>query len=81
MRIPKVYDGQDKTFFFFNYDQFISHTLTGNGLITVPTAAYQEGDFSAASESAVAIRGRAPSRLNGTALFGNQIFDPNTPDG
>ncbi len=48
VRIPKVYDGQDKTFFFFNYDQFISHTLTGNGRSTVPTAAYQQGDFSAA---------------------------------
>jgi hypothetical protein len=44
--IPKVYDGRDKTFFFFAYEAYTgSSTLTifDN---TVPTAAMRQGDFS-----------------------------------
>jgi hypothetical protein len=77
VRIPKVYNGENKTFFFFNYDQFISHTLTGNGLSTVPTLAYREGDFSTALNSQQLLVAGVPQvDANGTALFGNQIFDP-----
>ena len=46
--IPKVYNGKDKTFFFFNFEQFRQSTVTNNGLATVPTADYRAGNFSAA---------------------------------
>ena len=80
VRLPKIYNGADRTFFFFNYEQFISHTLTTNGLNTVPTAAYQQGNFGSAvaGQAQLAVGGVAQTDPNGVALFGNQIFDPDT---
>jgi hypothetical protein len=46
--IPKVYDGRNKTFFFFNYEQFLESTQY-NPLDTVPTTDYRNGNFSAIS--------------------------------
>ena len=48
IRIPKVYNGTNKTFFFFNFEQFRENRTTSNGLTTVPTPAYRKGDFSTA---------------------------------
>ena len=42
--IPKIYNGRDKTFFFFSYEgRRVNQYVTGNGL--VPTAAERAGDF------------------------------------
>lgn len=46
--IPKVYNGHDKTFFFFNWEQYREFQNINNQSITVPTQAYRNGDFSAA---------------------------------
>ncbi len=46
--IPKLYNGKDKTFFFFNFEQFRQTTVTNNGLATMPTPAYEGGNFAAA---------------------------------
>ena len=47
-RIPKLYNGKNKTFFFFNYEEFLE--TTGYAFTdTVPTTAYLNGDFSAIS--------------------------------
>ena len=43
--IPKVYDGRDKTFFFFGYEQWKYRTANVNRS-TVPTQAERDGDFS-----------------------------------
>ena len=43
--IPKVYKGQNKSFFFFAYERF-SLRQQANQLVTVPTAAMRVGDFS-----------------------------------
>jgi hypothetical protein len=48
IRIPHLYDGHNKTFFFLSYEEFNHHTVTNNGLATVPTAAYDQGNFSSA---------------------------------
>jgi hypothetical protein len=48
VEIPKVYNGKDKTFFFFNFEQFRETQIINNVPITVPTAAYRNGDFSGA---------------------------------
>jgi Carboxypeptidase regulatory-like domain/TonB dependent receptor-like, beta-barrel len=48
VRIPKLYDGRNKTFFFFNFEQFRQANVTSNGIATVPTLAYRAGDFSTA---------------------------------
>lgn len=44
--IPKVYNGHDKTFFFFNLEQFRETTVTNNVAQTVPTLAMRSGNFS-----------------------------------
>src|SRR5262249_54438870 len=45
VRIPKVYNGKDKTFFFFDYEGTRQGSPLQN-LDTVPTAAQRSGDFS-----------------------------------
>src|SRR5215471_6075857 len=46
--IPKLYNGHDKTFFFFNWEEYLESTTISFPL-TVPIAAYRRGDFSAIS--------------------------------
>ena len=47
VRIPKLYNGKDKTFFFFSFEQFRTQPLVTTVSATVPTEAYRNGDFSA----------------------------------
>ena len=49
VRIPKIYNGKDKTFFFFNWEQYRDYNFflaAINPIPTVPTEAYRRGDFS-----------------------------------
>jgi hypothetical protein len=46
--VPRVYNGRDKTFFFFNFEQYRETSQINNQEETVPTDAYREGIFSAA---------------------------------
>lgn len=45
VRIPKIYNGRDKTFFFFGYEQWHERSATINRT-SVPTARQRSGDFS-----------------------------------
>ncbi len=49
IRIPKLYNGHDKTFFFVNYDRTFAPS-TSNLSDTVPTAAQRTGNLSNAEE-------------------------------
>ncbi len=42
--IPHLYDGKNKTFFFFSWDESILHLL-GNQVFNVPTPRMRQGDF------------------------------------
>ncbi|MFN0104757.1 MAG: TonB-dependent receptor domain-containing protein [Bryobacteraceae bacterium] len=46
--VPKVYDGRNKTFWFFTYDKDIRPVSVAFPVLTVPTAAMKQGDFSGA---------------------------------
>jgi hypothetical protein len=46
IRVPKLYNGKDKTFFFLNYEGQGRRT-GGAGFAFVPSPAYKSGDFSA----------------------------------
>ncbi|MBI1354285.1 MAG: hypothetical protein GC160_08060 [Acidobacteria bacterium] len=43
--IPKVYDGRNKTFWFYSYNEFYRRGGQLSGLNTIPTANMQTGDF------------------------------------
>jgi len=84
--IPKLYNGKNKTFFFWNYEQFVEGTQY-NFADTVPTAAYLRGDFSAISPngncSLCAAYGIPTTALPATdalsrPIFANAIYDPLT---
>ena len=72
--IPKLYDGRNRTFFFFNYEFFRNRATANASFQTVPTEAYRNGDFSAAISQNRTI-GTDPA---GNPVIENMIFDPLT---
>jgi hypothetical protein len=72
--IPKVYNGHDKTFFFFSYEQYRNNEGTNSGLITLPTAQELQGDFSAGLGGPTG----AINPCDGSPILQGQIFDPST---
>jgi hypothetical protein len=71
--IPKVYNGHDRTFFFFNFEQFREVQVINNSFKTVPTALMHAGDFS--EDLTGRQLGKDP--LN-RPIMENQIYDPST---
>jgi hypothetical protein len=69
--IPHIYDGHNKTFFFFNLDQFRNNAIVRGSMNTVPTAAYRGGDFSGALTGRVL--GTDPA---GASILENMVYDP-----
>lgn len=68
VRIPHLYDGRNRTFFFVNYDRTLR--LNPNAVTTtVPTLAQRAGDFSAVDPN-------NPAHANGATLAA--IIDPTT---
>ncbi len=45
--IPHFYNGRNRTFIFGNFSQFIQHNGTSGVVLTLPTPAFRNGDFSA----------------------------------
>ena len=45
MQIPKVYDGRNRTFFFFNYEGFQQRRAATQN-VTIPNGAWKSGDLS-----------------------------------
>ena len=77
--IPHIYNGRDKSFFFFNWEQY-RHSLGGPIQSTVPTVAERGGNF-ADQLGAPRLDSNNNPILNpcdGTPLFNGQIFDPAT---
>lgn len=48
VNIPKVYNGHDRTFFFFNFEQYRETIRVNNIPVTVPIDDYRNGNFSQA---------------------------------
>jgi len=73
VRIPKLYNGRDRTFFFFNFERY-DNTGSSNGTYaTVPTDAMRNGDFSAALTARV-----LGTDSQGRSILENVIYDPGT---
>jgi len=73
VRIPKLYNGRDKTFFFFNWEQYRQNSGTTSAS-TVLTEAERNGDLSAFLTN----RQLGTNPCDGTPIFEGQIFDPAT---
>ena len=81
--IPKVYNGRNKSFFFFSWEQYLNTQNVLPGTQSIPTPAYRSGDFSAAI-AAAGNKNLGTDPL-GRAIIANTIYDPATrqmaPDG
>ncbi len=76
VRIPKIYNGRDKTFFFFSWEQFLRNQNFLPGAFSIPTQAYRDGNFSAAIAAAGnKVLGTDPL---GRPIIANTIYDPAT---
>ncbi len=67
--LPKLYNGRDKTFFMFSFEQYQTHTAI-NYSSRVPTAAELGGDFSGLCNT---------FNSNGLCTSGVQLYDPLSP--
>ena len=88
--VPKVYNGKDKTFFFFSWEQFLRNQNFLPNAFSVPTADYRKGDFSQAELAAGVVSNGilVPRNLCPAAtpncdplnrpIFANEIYDPNS---
>src|ERR1700730_14090997 len=74
IRVPKIYDGHNRTFFFFNWEQYLNTQNHLPGTQSIPTPAYRNGDFTAAITAAGNKKLREDSL--GRAIIANTIYDP-----
>src|SRR5215471_15896574 len=77
--IPKIFNGKNKAFFFFNFEQFRETTINNNTPITVPTTNYRNGIFT----QALTGRNLCPTATPncdplGRPIMENAIYDPST---
>ncbi len=73
LRLGNLYDGRNKTFFFFNFEQFRETQSVSDRFNTIPTLAMRNGDFSQA------LTGRQVGvDPLGRPIMEGQIFDPAT---
>jgi len=73
--IPKLYNGRDKTFFFFSWEQY-RQKQGSTATSTVPTDKERAGDFSFLLNPAN-VKGTNP--CDNTPIIQGQIFNPATP--
>jgi hypothetical protein len=85
--IPKLYDGRNRTFFFFSYEEYkLSQLFSFND--TVPTPDFRGGDFSAISPNGTCslcatygyptmpLGGATYTDALGRPMYANEIYDP-----
>ncbi len=78
---PKIYDGRNKTFFFWSYEQFRNKNINVSNTTTVPLPAYRTGDFSnlLTVENRLITTASGPAKdALGRTMASGTIFDPNT---
>jgi len=72
--IPHVYNGHDKSFFFFSWEQY-RQKVGGQFTSNVPTVAERSGDF---SDRLIGGDNKTINPCDGTPVLFGQIFDPAT---
>ena len=72
VRIPKLYNGKDRTFFFFNYEG-LRQSLPYNNISSVPGAAFRSGNFSASAVPILQPGAKTPFPGN---IIPSNLIDP-----
>lgn len=78
--IPHVYDGRNRTFFFFGQDLFWMRQAGQGNLLTIPTTAFRNGDFSSlrdATGAVIPIYDPASTQADGSGSFKRDPFPGN----
>jgi hypothetical protein len=75
VRIPKVYNGTNKTFFFWSFEQFRTNSIITTTSPTVPTEAFRKGDFGAVIPAS-GVNGVPRPLLVGTGAAQRNYVDP-----
>ncbi len=80
IRIPKIYNGTNKTFFFWNFEQYREKQVVNTTTVSVPTPAYRIGDFSkvisASGNQLIKVGTSVYADPLGRNILAGQIFDP-----
>jgi Carboxypeptidase regulatory-like domain len=77
--IPHIYNGHNKTFFFFAYEEYHNTQTNNDGTITVPTQAYLNGDLSSNILGPIKDNNGHPVvDCLGRQLYNGEVFDPST---
>src|SRR5437588_3737483 len=74
--IPKLYNGKDKTFFFFNLERYRDREALYAGITTVPNSAFLSGNL--ANNLLVTSNRNLGTDFAGRAIIQNAIYDPST---
>jgi hypothetical protein len=75
VRIPKVYNGKNKTFFFSNFDYLTYHSTVDTGFVnTLPTPLARTGDFSQFLNTSQTVG----TDVLGRPIYAGEIFNPAT---
>jgi hypothetical protein len=80
VRIPKIYNGKDKTFFFVNVEQYLLRGGAQNSIGSVPDTAFRGGDLSGlvdANGNQIPIYDPGTTVPNGSGGFTRQVFPNN----
>lgn len=78
--LPKIYDGRNRTFFFFGQDLFWNRQTGVGNLLTIPRDDFRRGDFSSlrdASGNMIPIYDPATTRPDGKGSFVRDPFQGN----
>jgi hypothetical protein len=82
IKIPKLYDGTNRTFFFWSWEQFRENVLVTTSTPTVPIPQYRAGDFSplwtAENNRLVRVGAANYTDPTGSTIRSGTIFDPLT---
>jgi len=77
--IPHLYNGHNKTFFFFAYEEYHNTQTNNDGTITVPTQAYLAGDLSSNLLGPIVDNNGNPVLdCLGRAMLNGQVYNPAT---
>ncbi len=74
--VPKIYNGKNKTFFFFNLEKYRDREFLYDGVFTVPNQSYLNGDLS--NNLTVVGNRNLGTSFAGQTLIQNTIYDPNS---